>query len=213
MPRTPSAGDREQRRARIEQTALELFRARGFDHVTVEDVCYEARVAPATFYRYFGSKEEVVFSYTDDFTAALQSALDETAALPGPERLTAVLDRFAEFLESQQEAIGLRDPIVLGHPRLMQRTLAVQRDLEAVLAAGLAQHRGQGEPDAVVLLEAGLGMLVLRIAVRTWRAGARSSLIDATRETLTALERLASDVATGVRRSRLGQLDHGGSRP
>jgi AcrR family transcriptional regulator len=194
-PRGQGAGSREQRRARIEQAALELFRTRGFDHVTVEDVCHEARVAPATFYRYFGSKEEVVFSYTDDFTQALQSALDLSAHLPEPERLTAVLSRFAEFLESRQEAISLRDPIVLGHPRLMQRTLGVQRDLEGVLAVGLAQHRGQGEPDAMVLLEAGIGMLVLRVAVRTWRAGGASSLVDATRETLTALDRLASTVS------------------
>jgi AcrR family transcriptional regulator len=194
-PRTLGSGDKEQRRARIEQTALKLFRARGFDHVTVEDVCHEARVAPATFYRYFGSKEEVVFSYSDDFTQALRSALDSTAQLPEQERLTAVLSRFAEFLESRQEAIALRDPIVLGHPRLMQRTLGVQRDLEGVLAVGLAQHRGQSEPDAMVLLEAGIGMLVLRIAVRTWRAGGASSLIEATRETLTALDRIASTVS------------------
>jgi AcrR family transcriptional regulator len=195
MPPTPGADDKERRRARLEQTALELFRARGFDHVTVEDICAEAAVAPATFYRYFGSKEEVVFAYTDDFTEGLRAALDATTSSPGPERLAAVLARFAAFLEARQDAIGLRDPIVLGHPRLMQRTLAVQRELEAVLAAGLAQHRGQDEPDAAVLLEAGVGMLVLRVAVRTWRAGGGGSLIEATRQALSAFERLASTMS------------------
>ena len=195
MPRIPGTDDKERRRTRLEQTALELFRARGFDHVTVEDICTQAAVAPATFYRYFGSKDEVVFAYTDDFTEGLRAALDASTASPGPERLAAVLDRFAAFLESRQEAIGLRDAIVLGHPRLMQRTVAVQRELEAELAAGLAQHRGQDEPDAAVLLEAGVGMLVLRVAVRTWRAGGAGSLIDATREALTAFEGLASTMS------------------
>ena len=138
-PSRPAAGSREQRRARIEETALELFRTRGFDHVTVEDVCAEAGVAPATFYRHFGTKEEVVFAYQADFTAALGRALDAGARVPEAERLPVVLGEFAAFLESQQEVLALREQIVLGHPRLMQRTLTVQRDTEGALAAGLAR--------------------------------------------------------------------------
>src|SRR3712207_7644572 len=76
-PSSPVAGSREQRRARIEAAALELFRSRGFDHVTVEDVCAEAGVGPATFYRHFGTKEGVVFAYrearSEEHTSELQS--------------------------------------------------------------------------------------------------------------------------------------------
>ena len=71
------AGSREQRRTRIEQVALELFRTRGFDQVTVEDVCAAAGVAPATFYRYFGTKEEVVFAYQEGFTAAMRGVIGQ----------------------------------------------------------------------------------------------------------------------------------------
>ena len=80
-PSSPVAGSREQRRARIEKTALELFRTRGFDNVTVEDVCAEAGVAPATFYRHFGTKEEVVFAYREEFAAALDRGDPVPAAL------------------------------------------------------------------------------------------------------------------------------------
>ena len=191
-PRAPGDGPREQRRARIEQTALELFRARGFDHVTVEDVCAAAGVAPATFYRYFGTKEEVVFSYRDGFSAALAEALEADAAVPTEQRLPRVLRRFARFLEDNQEVVALRDPIILGHARLMQRTLSVQRELEGDLAAGLARHRGLPDPDPAVLLEAGVGMLVLRVAVRTWRARGGGSLVALTEETLAALGALAA---------------------
>src|SRR5688500_19597188 len=128
--RNPEAGSRDQRRARIEHTALELFRTRGFDQVTVEEICAEAGVAPATFYRHFGTKEEVVFAYREDFTAALGRALEAGAQVPDAERLPVVLGEFAAFLESQQDVLALRDQIVLGHPRLMQRTLTVQRDME-----------------------------------------------------------------------------------
>ena len=191
-PRGPGAGSREQRRARIEQAALELFRTRGFDRVTVEDVCVEAGVAPATFYRHFGTKEEVVFAYREGFNEALRAALDAAADLPVAARLPAVLHRFAEYLESQSDALALRDQIVLGNPRLMQRTLTIQRDLESALAAGLARLRGLPAPDSAALLEAGAGLLVLRVAVRKWRAEG-GSLAAAMEQALTQLRALASD--------------------
>ena len=163
---TGRARGRAERTARIEQVALELFRARGFDHVTVEDVCGRAGVSPATFYRHFGTKDAVVFSYRGAFDGALREAIDAAADLPEHARLIAVLQAFAGFLESQRETIAARDAIVLDHPRLLQQTLTVQRDLEAVLAAGLARLRGLAQPDSTARLEAGIGMLVLRVAFR-----------------------------------------------
>jgi len=186
MPTIPG-GSREARRARIEHAALELFRVRGFDQVTVEDVCAVAGVAPATFYRYFGTKEEVVFAYQGDFTAALQEALAAAAGVPETDRLPAVLRAFAAFLESQRELLALRDQIVLGNRGLMQRTLSVQRDLETALASGLAHLRGVPEPDAAALLEAGAGILALRVAVRMWRRGEGESLPIAAQHALVRL--------------------------
>jgi AcrR family transcriptional regulator len=192
--RGPRAGSRERRRAGIEQTALELFRAHGFDSVTVEDVCAAATVAPATFYRYFGTKEEVVFAYRDAFEVALRDAIEAGARLAEAARLAVILDDFAAFLESQQELLLLRDQIVVGHPRLMQRTLAVQRELEGVLAAGLAGLRGSAEASVADLVEAGVGMLVLRLAVRAWRTEGGDSLLASTRATFVRVRELCGDL-------------------
>jgi AcrR family transcriptional regulator len=188
------AGSRQHRRARIEQTALELFRERGFDLVTVEDVCAAAAVAPATFYRYFGTKEEVVFAYRDDFSAAMDKAIDAGTPVPENARLQVMVEEFAGFLESQQDVLALRDQIIVGHPRLMQHTLWVQREIEGLLANGLARARGSSEPSAADLLEAGVGMLVLRLAVRSWRAAGRGSLLATTHATFVALRTLCADV-------------------
>jgi AcrR family transcriptional regulator len=163
---TGRARERAERTARIERVALELFRARGFDHVTVEDICGRAGVSPATFYRHFGTKDAVVFSYRGAFDEALRESINAVADLPERARLIAVLETFAGFLESQRATIAARDAIVLGHPRLLQQTLTVQRDLEAALAAGLARLRGSAQPDSTARLEAGIGVLVLRVAFR-----------------------------------------------
>ena len=195
---SPRAGSRQQRRARIEETALELFGSRGFDRVTVTEVCAAAGVAPATFYRHFGSKDQVVFAYEDDFRAALGRALEAGAQVPEHARLTAVLREFAAFLDAQQDVLALRDRIVLGNARLLQRTLLFQRELEGVLAAGLARLRGEPAPDAAALLEAGVGFLVLRLAVRSWRAGTGRSLQAETERTLADLrDVVAAAVAVG----------------
>jgi AcrR family transcriptional regulator len=190
---SPRADSRQQRRARIEETALELFGSRGFDRVTVTEVCAEAGVAPATFYRHFGSKEQVVFAYADDFRAALTRALEAGGRAPEKARLAAVVQEFATFLDAQQDVLALRDRIVVGNPRLLQRTLLLQRELEGMLAEGLARLRGDPAPDATALLEAGVGFLVLRLAVRSWRTGTGRSLLAETQQTLADLRDVVVD--------------------
>jgi AcrR family transcriptional regulator len=186
---TTRARSREQRSARIEEVALGLFRSRGFDQVTVEEIAAAAGVGPATFYRYFGTKEEVVFAYRSGFTAALRSAIEATAELPERARLEAVIREFAGFLESQGEMLALRDAIVLDHHRLLQHTLTLQREMEAVLADGLAGLRGLPQPDAATRLEAAFGLLVLRMALRSWRE-AGGSLPAAAQQVMTDMGRL-----------------------
>ncbi|SNS25119.1 transcriptional regulator, TetR family [Geodermatophilus saharensis] len=182
---------RRQTRERLEQTALRLFAARGFDEVTVEDVCREAQVAPATFYRHFGSKEEVVFDYVAGFGTALQAAVASARGETAPSRqLLRVLVHFAGHLQSQLPSLTLRDGIVLGHDGLMRRTLAVQRDVETGLAQGLAELRGLPAPDDDVVAEAALGLVVLRLAVRSWRGGHTDHLPTATEAAYARVRRL-----------------------
>ena len=189
----PRAGSRQERRARIEATALALFGTRGFDGVTVTEVCAAAGVAPATFYRHFGSKEQVVFAYADDFRAALARALEAGSRAPEKARLAVVVQEFATFLDAQQDVLALRDGIVVGNPRLLQRTLLLQRELEGILAEGLARLRGEPVPDATALLEAGVGFLVLRLAVRSWRTGTGRSLLVVVQQTLADLRDVVVD--------------------
>jgi AcrR family transcriptional regulator len=47
-------------RAAIQEHAMRLFQTQGYDATTVEQIADAAEVSPSTFFRYFGSKEDVV---------------------------------------------------------------------------------------------------------------------------------------------------------
>src|SRR5713226_10495680 len=55
----------ENTEALILQTALELFRERGFEVTTMRDIGQAAKVATGAAYYYFTSKEAIVLAYYD----------------------------------------------------------------------------------------------------------------------------------------------------
>ncbi len=188
------ARKRQQIRQHIEDCALRAFSERGFDDVTVEQICAAAGVSPATFYRYFGAKEEVVFAYRDEFLAALRDAIRAAGGEPSPAaQLCGALLRFAAYLQSQAGPLAMRNQLVLHHPRLLARTLAVQRDWESELAEGLARARGVPPRDLVCQLHAAIGLAVLRVALQQWRvSGHARSLPVATSRVFAAAADFAS---------------------
>lgn len=57
---------RQSLRREIAKTVSGIFVERGFDVVTVEEVAKEAGISRATFFRYFGSKEDAVMAALED---------------------------------------------------------------------------------------------------------------------------------------------------
>ena len=85
-------GRRERKKAQtrkaLADAALELFLARGYDRVGVKDVADAADVSVTTLFKYFPSKEALVFDQDEDVEAALVAAVrDRPAGVSVPRAL------------------------------------------------------------------------------------------------------------------------------
>ena len=98
----------EKTRERILETALELFRVRGFEVTTMRDIAKAAQVATGAAYYYFPSKEALVSAYYDRVQRLHAEKVQEE--LRGRERLRerlgVVLHSKLEILKEDRRFLG-----------------------------------------------------------------------------------------------------------
>lgn len=113
-------------RAAIQEHALRLFREQGYDETTVEQIAEAAEVSPSTFFRYFGTKEDVVLYDALDpiLIARWQTLPPELGPLEAMKR--AIVETFSSLSEEQVDDMRERARLVYGVPELR---LAMINDL------------------------------------------------------------------------------------
>jgi AcrR family transcriptional regulator len=62
-------------RERIANAAFKLFASHGYDETSVDDIASEAKIGRSTFFRYYRSKESVIFPDHDALLAAVEDRL------------------------------------------------------------------------------------------------------------------------------------------
>src|SRR5713226_441486 len=79
-PPPPGLRERKkaQTRAEIRTQALRLFREQGYHQTTTEQIAAAANISPATFFRYFATKDRVVLS--DGLEPTMLAAMAEQRA-------------------------------------------------------------------------------------------------------------------------------------
>jgi AcrR family transcriptional regulator len=111
-----------QTRAEIVDAALELFAAHGFDDTSMEQVADAAGVSRRTIYRYFPTKDDLVFESPRKWLAVFNETIDTR----GPDEPTrdvfarALLD-VARFVESDRDTVLAGFSILAASPALMSR--------------------------------------------------------------------------------------------
>jgi AcrR family transcriptional regulator len=110
----------EETRERILDSALKLFREKGFDETTMRDIAAEAGVATGAAYYYFRSKEELVMAFyvrtADEARELWPEVIGHSRDLR--KRIRAILDlKFEQFAKHRRLLVALvRIGIDPSHP-------------------------------------------------------------------------------------------------
>jgi AcrR family transcriptional regulator len=118
VPRTTAKA--EETREKILDTALRLFRERGFDETTMRDIASEAGVATGAAYYYFHSKEDLVMGFyrrtAEEARSLLPDVIESSTELR--KRLRSIIDtKFEQFADHRRLMIALvRIGIDPSHP-------------------------------------------------------------------------------------------------
>jgi AcrR family transcriptional regulator len=164
-------------RGSLQAAALDLFDDSSFDEVTVQQIAEHAGVTERTFFRYFATKEDVLFADGDSILQVIVAAVHATpksmSAIAVLERVCAALD---ESFRVDRPHHRKRLNIILSEPALTERDLMKQVAWVDAIAQ-LLVARGLPKARSVVLVNAAVS--VFRDVYQQWATDrSRTSLID-----------------------------------
>ena len=141
-------------RAELENTALGLFAARGFEHVTVDEIAAAAGIGRRTFFRYFPSKNDIpwgAFEAELERMRALLKACPPEVPLMDAIRLALVdFNRVSPAqvpMHRRRMELILRVPTLLAHSTL--RFTAWREVIAEFVAERTGLRPGELAPQAI----------------------------------------------------------------
>jgi mycofactocin system transcriptional regulator len=127
----------------ITDVALELFTARGFAEVSVDDVAHAAGIARRTLFRYYASKNAILWGDFAAHLAHLQELLDNVdPQVATGEALRAALLEFNTFDECETVRHRQRMRVILETAELQAYSMTMYAGWRDVMAGFIAVRLG-----------------------------------------------------------------------
>ncbi|WP_068159441.1 mycofactocin system transcriptional regulator [Rhodococcus phenolicus] len=150
----------------LSAVGIELFRERGFDETSVDEIAEAAGIARRTFFRYFPSKNAVPWGDFDEHLAHMRAHLAEFPDdTPLPEALTSALLDFNTFPESEAQRHRARMELILRNPTLQAYSSVMYQGWRQVIAEFVARRTDASSDDHFPRT---VGYLVLAVAVSAY---------------------------------------------
>jgi len=101
-------GLREEKKHKLRQeiltNAIQLFKERGFEEVTIDDIVGKLEISQATFFNYFPSKDAILTHAAEDTVLRYQQMLEEETRRDSPtsEKMSRLLESMGRGLQSDK---------------------------------------------------------------------------------------------------------------
>jgi len=160
-------------RSYLSEVALRLLTDRDFESVTVDEIAAAAGLSRRSFFRYFASKEDVVFQFLDQMAERLRDAI--VAWPPGESPLAAVhaalRPRVAAYVADADRTLALVR-LLQRSPALRARELESRQRLHELVAEAIARRLGlDHHADLRPRLLAGIALVPFDVAITRWVEG------------------------------------------
>ncbi|MFS0852244.1 TetR/AcrR family transcriptional regulator [Microbacterium sp. 179-I 3D4 NHS] len=143
----PKASSRET----LAEAACELFLERGYDATSVADITQRAGVSRSSFFNYFSSKSDVLWSGTDARIDRAIAGLDALGARADGDAVRGILLLIVQDVEPDPLALALRNAAVMGLEEELVRDTGVRHARLAASVARTARASGIDDVRAHVL--------------------------------------------------------------
>ena len=187
------------RRQSLYETAIRLFRERGYEATTVQQITEAVDTSKGTFFNYFPSKEHVLAAYHDEMTRSILGTLERRTGRTGAEAaLLDTADACARWVAMDPELAGAVVRVVFVSPVLAAADRANGARFLAWLREVIDDGIGRGELrrdlERDVFVAVVLG--TINSAMIEWIAEGRSfDLVDGCRRRVALVVRAARDSA------------------
>jgi AcrR family transcriptional regulator len=174
----------------IQSAALELVGTGGYDAVTVEQIAARAEVAPATVFRYFPTKEDIIV--WDDHDRDIAEFLRQRSPTePIVRMLEAVISELLPSAAEDDPLLLKRTQLIFRTPSLLSRFRERRDTVIAAFATFLTDLRGLPADDITVEIALRSLFEAFYVATDRWQAAdAERPLADYAAEAFAALTHL-----------------------
>lgn len=195
-----STGLRERKKHETRQgmieAAVSLFETHGFDAVTVDQIADAVGVSSRTFFRYFASKEAVLFADQDEMLAVLETSIaEQPAGVPAFDVLEEAVIALARYDVEHLELRLRRARLAETGAAIAAYQGSVLRPLwEDVIARALARHLGvTGDEDLRPHMLAGVGIAVMGTVGHRWTSSGGGDVEGLVRTAFSELRELVNE--------------------
>lgn len=196
----------------LRNAAVDLFLAQGYDATTTDQVAAKAGVSTRTFFRYFDSKDEVLFRGQRFWSETVADLVKQQPVELKP--MDAMCETLIELATGvSREALIRYERIVKSSVTLLGRSEVQHVENVRRVAEGLAARQGLDGPDDECEIMASVGLMLYRQAVAELRDGRSTSPIETLiREKFAILEaiygRVVADREVGWHSAPVGLATH-----